>query len=77
MLPEETPGSPGSFGVRMLLRVLAGIFSAVINTDSAHVRRRYLLAMVLSILTGMAVSVWLALDSPNEAPTPTSYLPAA
>lgn len=60
----------------MQLRALAGMVGRVGGGDGAHLRRRYLLAMVVSILVGLAVSVWLALDSPNVPPPHPSYLPA-
>lgn len=60
----------------MQLRALAGIFRPVADRDGAHLRKRYVLAMVVSILVGLAVSVWLALDSPHDPPPHPSYLPA-
>jgi hypothetical protein len=60
----------------MPLRVLSGILSSAANPDHAHLRRRYVLAMALSVMVGVSMSVWLAMDSPVEAPTRTSYLPA-
>jgi len=60
----------------MQLRVLAEISSGVANPDRAHLRRRYVLAIALSAMVGVGMSVWLAVDSPVEEPTRTSYLPA-
>jgi hypothetical protein len=60
----------------MQLRVPAGILDPIANGDGAHPRRRYLLAMAVSILVGLTLSVWLAIDSPLVAPTRTTYLPA-
>lgn len=53
----------------MQLRLLA-------NPDSAHTRRRYVLAIAVSVVAGIAMSIWLAVDSPVETPARTSYLPA-
>ena len=60
----------------MQLRVLTGILSSVANPAHDHLRRRYVLAIALSVVVGVSMSVWLAMDSPVEAPTRTSYLPA-
>lgn len=60
----------------MQLRAQAEISSGVANPERAHVRRRYVLAIALSALMGVAMSVWLVVDSPVEEPTRTSYLPA-
>lgn len=60
----------------MPLRELEGILGPVANGGGAHLRRRYVLAMAAAILTGLAVSVWLAIESPHVAPTRTTYLPA-
>ena len=59
----------------MQLRALAGILRPVADKGGAHLRRRYVLAMAVSMLIGLAMSVWLAIDSPNVAPPRTSYLP--
>ena len=60
----------------MQLRALAGILGPVADRNGAHLRKRYVLAMIVSILVGLAVSVWLAIDSPNVPPPHPSYLPA-
>jgi hypothetical protein len=60
----------------MQLRALAEISSSVANPDNAHLRRRYVVAIALSVMMGVGMSIWLAIDSPIEAPTRTSYLPA-
>jgi hypothetical protein len=60
----------------MQLRAMSEILSAVANPDSTHLRRRYILAIALSVGVGVAMSLWLAIDSPVEEPTRPSYLPA-
>jgi hypothetical protein len=52
----------------MQLRLLA-------SPDNAQLRRRYVLAIAVSVMAGIAMSIWLAVDSPVEAPARTSYLP--
>lgn len=45
------------------------------NSGRTHLQRRDVLAIALAILTGIALSVWLAVDSPTETPARPSYLP--
>jgi hypothetical protein len=60
----------------MQLCAMTEILSAIANPDSTHLRRRYVLAIALSVAMGVVMSVWLAIDAPVEEPTHTSYLPA-
>jgi len=38
--------------------------------------RMHIISIVLSLIAGIVVSVWLAVDPPTEAPARPSYLPA-
>lgn len=76
MLPEETPENRRLSRRNMQLRAMAEFMSAAANPEHTHLRRRYVLAMALSAMLGIAMSVWLVLDSPVEEPTRPSYLPA-
>ena len=60
----------------MQFRAMSAISSAVANPTGTHLRKRYVVAIALSLLVGVSMSVWLAVDAPVEQPARTSYLPA-